>query len=438
MAVKCIKVELELIPKENEINQSEIKKHIKDISYLTRLGCNRGMTYYYSKAMEDIVTKENGGTVLKDKERYGKSFGSWVENRLNEIMLGVLSSNVAATRQFVENRWRTDKNEVLRGNKALASFKNGLPVMIHNGSYKISHGSKGYEVDLGLFNVPKQKELGVKRFKFRCIKPSENEKAVLSRIMCGTYKQGGGQLEVTKKGKIMLTIPYSFEILLPDPNEVKPDIIMGVDLGVTNVAAISIYNCATEEWSRQRYSEQLIDGRELIHYRQKTEARRLSLLRATKWSSANNCGRGYKTRTELANKESDKYSRFRDTYNHKISRYIVDMAVKYGVTAIQMEDLTGYSTDEKFLKNWSYYDLQLKIKDKAKEKGISVLLVNPRYTSLRCSHCGNIDKANRDIKVNQSKFVCTTCDFSIHADINASRNISLPNIENLIKVDLPA
>jgi transposase len=47
--------------------------------------------------------------------------------------------------------------------------------------------------------------------------------------------------------------------------------------------------------------------------------------------------------------------------------------------------------------------------------------VNPRYTSLRCSDCGWIDKNSRQ---SQAGFVCTNCGFTCNADVNASINIA--------------
>lgn len=43
------------------------------------------------------------------------------------------------------------------------------------------------------------------------------------------------------------------------------------------------------------------------------------------------------------------------------------------------------------------------------------------YTSLRCSDCGWIDKNSRK---NQAEFLCSTCGFSVNADVNAAMNIA--------------
>ena len=46
--------------------------------------------------------------------------------------------------------------------------------------------------------------------------------------------------------------------------------------------------------------------------------------------------------------------------------------------------------------------------------------INAAYTSQTCSNCGCMDKRNR---VSQSKFLCISCGYTDHADLNASANI---------------
>ena len=100
-----------------------------------------------------------------------------------------------------------------------------------------------------------------------------------------------------------------------------------------------------------------------------------------------------------------------------------------------MEDLSGATANvnEKFLKEWAYYDLQNKIEYKAKEQGIEVIKVNPKYTSKRCSKCGCIHEDNRDCKNNQANFTCKICGYHENADINASKNLSIPYIDKIIE-----
>lgn len=65
-------------------------------------------------------------------------------------------------------------------------------------------------------------------------------------------------------------------------------------------------------------------------------------------------------------------------------------------------------------------------------------LVLAAYTSQRCSTCGEVDPNSRE---SQAKFVCTTCGFVEHADVNAARNIAAGHAatarRGLGVVDLP-
>ncbi|MEA2591676.1 MAG: putative transposase, partial [Actinomycetota bacterium] len=57
---------------------------------------------------------------------------------------------------------------------------------------------------------------------------------------------------------------------------------------------------------------------------------------------------------------------------------------------------------------------------KAEDAGRELIVVNPRDTSRRCSSCGHTEAANRP---SQAVFCCRGCGFSLHADLNAARNI---------------
>ncbi|MFX0183741.1 MAG: RNA-guided endonuclease InsQ/TnpB family protein [Candidatus Hodarchaeota archaeon] len=71
--------------------------------------------------------------------------------------------------------------------------------------------------------------------------------------------------------------------------------------------------------------------------------------------------------------------------------------------------------------NWSYYQLEHFIIERAEKVGKTVLFVNAQYTSLRCSRYGYIAKNNR---VSQSHFRCRDCLSELNADLNAARNLS--------------
>jgi IS605 OrfB family transposase len=82
--------------------------------------------------------------------------------------------------------------------------------------------------------------------------------------------------------------------------------------------------------------------------------------------------------------------------------------------------------------NWSFSQFSRFLEYKAEDRGKSVLYIDPKYTSQKCSVCGHIEKSNR----HGSNFRCKQCDFSLNADLNAARNIAQSGISLLSK--LPA
>lgn len=427
---KCIK--FQIIPYGDQIDNKNVFKQVRDTSYMTWKACNLATNLQFQELMRKQEEKKINGEVLKENEVYGKSFSTWLYDKMNEYMSGCLSSNVAQTRQFVMAKSNFNPTKILRGEESLATFKHSMPVILHNKAFSIKQECGIKILEIGLFNREKQKELGVKRLTFSPVRPDDSTNEILNRIMNGEYKQGSGQLQFNKKGKLMLTISYSFESKKTiDLNDKK---ILGIDLGVVKTATMSVYNSENNIYERLNWKERFIDGDELIHFRQKTEARRKKLLIASKWCSDNKIGHGRTQRLKNVDDIGDKVAKFRDTYNHKVSRYIVDMALKYNCGVIQMEDLSGFTekAKESFLKNWSYYDLQQKVNYKAEEVGVKVNYIKPQYTSKRCSECGCIHDDNRDCKNSQAKFKCVSCGYEENADINASKNIALPNIEELI------
>ena len=427
---KCIKVTLN---KCLNMDIKEIKQIIRDFQYMYSKAYNMATNYLYIWDTNSMNFKNLYDAKINDKELLGKSKGAWIENRMNEIIKGANSGNIAQARQDVCNKYNKSKKDgLLKGSVSLPTYKRDSKVIIHNVSYKLRNHN-GYFVDIGLFNNEKKAELGIGRVEFQIDKIDNNKKATINKIINGEYKQGYAQISISKKGKIELIISFGFEKEIE--KELDINRILGIDLGITNIATMSVYNSEKEEFDYFSYKNNMIDGKELIAFRQKYYNLRKDMSIASKYVGEGRIGHGYKARMKPVDKIRDKVANFSDTANHKYSRYIVDFAVKNNCGVIQMEDLSGSTSNvhERFLKEWSYYDLQNKIEYKAKEQGIKVIKINPKYTSKRCNKCGNIHIENRDCKNDQAKFECKICGHKDNADVNASRNIAIPYIDKIIE-----
>jgi putative transposase len=141
---------------------------------------------------------------------------------------------------------------------------------------------------------------------------------------------------------------------------------------------------------------------------------------------------------------SHKANRFSKDANHCISKQIVN-SLPTGSTIV-LEDLTGirdrckqHKKKRKDFNRWSFFQLEQFLTYKAASKGVSVVHVDARYTSQRCSKCGHIERSNRK---SQSCFKCKNCGFQLNADLNASRNIVCKHLDatgypGQVNVNLP-
>jgi IS605 OrfB family transposase len=189
--------------------------------------------------------------------------------------------------------------------------------------------------------------------------------------------------------------------------EAAPGGVLGVDLGIRNIAVTS--------------TGLKFDGKAIREFRENRWRIRASLQ-----------SKGTRGAKKVLRKLSG-YERRRMTHrNHEIAKAIVEEAVRNGCSLIRMEDLRGIRERlrvpnrylNRMMSLWAFAQLQSFVRYKAAMRGIGFEIVNPAYTSQTCSSCGKRGVRNREI------FVCTTCDMSIDADINAARNVAGGGVVN--------
>jgi putative transposase len=179
------------------------------------------------------------------------------------------------------------------------------------------------------------------------------------------------------------------------------DDVLGVDLGITNIASDS---------DGTIYTSRHVNTVRYRHRRLRTKLQKKGT-KATR-----------RRLKQLARQER----RFAKDVNHTISRRLVETAERTK-RAISLEDLKGIRTRVRArrqqraqLHSWSFAQLGTFIGYKAQRAGIPVVLVDPRNTSRTCPVCGHCDAANRP---NQATFCCISCGYASHADTIAAENI---------------
>ncbi len=390
------------------------------------------------KAQNGDYPKEKEHLLSVDKKT-GEVKGYALQSFLYDELKGnyMQSGNYSQTIQLVYKAFKKNQGSILKGDKSIVNYKWNQPLDLHCNSIKLDYDKEEnqFTVQISLLNKAGKQKFDIQKpfiFESSLKSKQKGQRVILERCIDGIYKIGGSKLIYDqKKRQWVLLLSYSFESEInPDPQ----DNILGVQIGVFNSVVASVLG---------DYDSFKTEGGEVEVFRAQVEKRKKQMSKQRKNCGDGSIGHGYHTRTGPVLNIKDKIARFRDTYNHKISRAVVNYAVRKKCGIIQMESLKGYSQGENgidgytkgfikekdpFLKNWSYYDLQQKIETKAKEKGIEVYYLNPELLSLRCSACGHIDKANLS-ETEKGSFKCTKCGYEANSDYNESQNISIKDID---------
>ena len=213
------------------------------------------------------------------------------------------------------------------------------------------------------------------------------------------------QLLQTRHGETDLAyVNGSFYLLavcdVEEPEPIDVEGMLGVDLGVTNIAVDS---------DGTTHSGTAIKNIRYRHRRLRSKLQRK--------------GTHGSRRRKLAGQEA----RFARYTNHVISKQLVQVAERTK-RGIALEDLThirsrvrARRSQRPVLHSWSFAQLRAFVAYKAARAGVPVVFVDPRNTSRECSRCGRIDKANRRT---QATFLCISCGHAALADMNAAIVVS--------------
>jgi IS605 OrfB family transposase len=207
----------------------------------------------------------------------------------------------------------------------------------------------------------------------------------------------------TKKDTFFLHVIFRKEF--PEPSGSK---VLGIDRGIVNVAVCS--------------NNVFFNGKSIKNVRGIYTFVRKQLQ-----------SKGTKSAKRLLKKRSRKEKQFVTHVNHCISKEIVNMP--YNVFAledlksIRVQSRKGKDFNRK-LNNWSFYQLAQFLEYKSEAICKRVIYIDPRFSSQKCSKCGDIHKGNRK----GNSYHCKACGYEIHSDLNASYNIAQTGIACLSRL----
>jgi IS605 OrfB family transposase len=231
-------------------------------------------------------------------------------------------------------------------------------------------------------------------------------------FVCGVYQharqgriQGQADL-VTRQGKLYLLCTID----MPDAAPITLCDILGVDLGVVNLATTS---------DGTTHSGKQIDTCRTRYARRRQQLQRAAHLAQMEGKRPKNIRRALQ---RMAHHEAG----FRRDVNHRISKKLVADAkgTDRGIALEDLQDMRGRTRFRRQqrarMSGWAFAQLRSFIEYKARLAGVPVIVVNPWHTSQGCNVCGHIARRNRP---SQAHFSCRRCGYTTNADFNAALNI---------------
>lgn len=412
---------------------SYVLRQIQNESFRVK---NRTIQLCYERQNLINGHRAKNGIIPKDRDLYGVPFRTYLYHIISSEYVVMNTGSLTLTIQKAEKLWGHSRSDVAKGAKSIPSFKKTNPIECNAKNIRnIQWSDRNFvELDLSLLSqkgmdrLKKNPEPNVS-FDSNSITLSyhvlvhggkSGAREIMNRLISKEYDLRGSMIVFNeRKRKWLLSLTYDFE---SSEKTLNMNRVLGVDMGVVCAVYMAVNDSA--HWRAK------ITGGEIEHQRKEIESRRRKLS-----SQASHCGRGRIghgriRRMRPLDKLDDKVKNFRNTVNYNYANKIVEYALRMDCGTIQVEDLSGIGIDNVFLGRWTYYDLQKKIENKAKERGILFRRIKPNYTSQRCAECGFIHSDNRRT---QAEFECVMCGYKVNADFNGARNIANPMIEEIIK-----
>lgn len=424
------KIQLIPIGDKKEVNRAYT--YLREGIKAQNMAMNQYMSALYSTMMMDI-SKDDRKELNK---LYGRVSASKLGSAYDESIKFAkgLPSAASLQRKVQQDFDNAMKKGLKNGKISLTSYKENNPLLIRVDFVRLR--SSNPRKDNGLYHnynshqdfldrlYDKNLELFIKfvnniTFKIILGNPHKSVeiRSVFKNIFEDYYHIKGSSIQINGK-KIILNM----SIEIPKQNvELDENVVVGVDLGLA-IPAVCALN--TNDYIRKSIGS----INDFLRVRTQIQNQRRRLQISLKMS---NGGHGRKKKLKPMDKFTEYEKHWVQTYNHQVSKQVVDFALQNKAKYINLEDLSSFNKNQLrdgfLLANWSYYQLQQYIKYKAEKYGIVVRFINPYHTSQTCSCCGHWEGGQR---IKQAEFICKNPECKnynkkINADFNAARNIAM-------------
>ena len=409
------KIKLYPIGDKEEINR--VYKYIRDGMYNQNKAYNILTSIIYAKMFTGCDKDELNNIYKKGARKPKENDPSYSLYNSDDIVFPKGISTASTVKQKVNSYFKqAQKDGLFKGKISLQNRKLTAPLWIERSQFLFYNNYETHQEFLDHL-YKKDCEIYMKFvngivFKVilgNNINKSKEIRTVFQKIFEEEYIPRGSSIQFDNTDIIL-----NLSIQIPKKEiQLDEETTVGVDLGIAVPAYCALNN--------NKYSRSAIGcADDFIRQRTKIQAQRRRLQRNLKYS---NGGHGRKKKMKPMDRFTKAEKNFATTYNHMISKRVVDFAIKNKAKYINLENLKGFDKNKTILRNWSYYQLQGFITYKADKYGIVVRKINPYHTSQTCSYCGHWEEGQREGR----DFKCKSCGYKENADFNAARNIAMSN-----------
>lgn len=420
---------IQLLPIGNKEEINRVYKYLRDGMLNQNKAMNQYISALFMSYMQEI-SKEDRKELNQLYSRISASKKGSAYSSDIEFAKG-LPTGSSISQKVKQDFSKSIRDGLLCGKVSLPTYKKDNPLLVHvdyvrlrstnphldNGLYH-EYGSHQELLDALKDGKPEIFIKFANNIVFKIVfgnpHKSHELRCVFQNIFEENYKVQGSSIQFDKTGKKII---LNLSLAIPkQEHELNENTVVGVDLGVA-VPAVCALNS-------NKFERNYIGSKDdFLRVRTQIQSQKRRLQRSLINS---NGSRGRKKKMKPMDRFTKYESNFVKTYNHMVSKRVVDFALKNNAKYINIENLEGYDTSKFILRNWSFYQLQQYITYKAGLHGIEVRKINPAYTSQKCSCCGYVDSGNRPKEEKgQAYFKCLKCGEEMNADFNAARNIAV-------------
>ncbi|WP_407497247.1 hypothetical protein [Elizabethkingia anophelis] len=261
-------------------------------------------------------------------------------------ILGSLNNTIQST--FSKN-----KADYWQGTRSLRNYKRDIPIPLPVkciSKMRYDEGTKAF--CFNMFAIPVKTYLG---------KDYTDKRVIMERLLKEEIKLCTSQIQL-KDRKIFWLAVFEFE---KEEHHLKPEIIAEASLSLEHPIVAKANNARINIGSKE----------EFLYRRLAIQASQKRIQEGIAYARSKN---GSKRKQKALHKTENMESRYVSHRLHLYSRKLIDFCIKQQAGTLVLkdqEDKIGIAKEQEFvLRNWSYYELQSKIKYKAEKAGIELII----------------------------------------------------------------